>query len=55
MGRLYTSVEIGLKKEFWSEVFDTKNREVLSKTCDFEIDKKRFMSFFIYCANKIKG
>ena len=37
---MYTSVEIGLKKGFSSDAFDTKNREVLSKTCDFEIDKK---------------
>ena len=56
MGRLYTSVEIAnwlLEKNitilctaqivrvgFSEEIFDTKNGEVLSKTCHFEKDKK---------------
>ena len=56
MGRLYTSAEIAnwlLEKNitilctvqivrvgFPEEVFDTKNGEVLSKTCHFEKDKK---------------
>ena len=72
MDRLYTSVKIAnwlLQKNitivrtaqkgrvgFPEEVFDTKNREVLSKTCHFEKDKKDlcFSSYNVQTKSKAK-
>ena len=71
MNRLYTSVEIAnwlVEKNmtvvgtvqkgrvgFPEEVFDTKNREVLSKTCRFEKDKKDLCLSSYTVQTKSKG
>ena len=65
MDRLYTSVEIAswlLEKNmtivgtvqkgrvrFPEEVFDTKNREMLSKTCHYEKIKRIYVFLYILC------
>ena len=71
MDRLYTSVEIAnwlLEKNitnvgtvqkgrvgFHEEVFDTKNRELSSKTCHFEKDKKDLCLSSYTVQTKSKG